>query len=128
MKKRVVTRREFIKFGTGAAASGLAAKVTVLEPTRLAASARPVPPSDTIRFGIIGTGIEGCKLLICSLAIPGVKCVAAADLYDGRHIAAREALGRSDLETTREYRRLVERKDIDAIICATSDNWHRRIV
>ena len=67
-------------------------------------------------------------LLTCSLVIPGIECVAAADLYDGRHIAAQEALGGKDIETTREYRRLIDRKDIDAIICATPDHWHRRIV
>ena len=128
MKKGSVTRRDFIRLGAGVAAGGLASKVTVLEPVRMEAAARPVAPSDTVRFAIVGTGIEGCKLLTCSLAIPGVECVAAADLYDGRHIAAREALGGKDIDTTRDYRRVIERKDIDAVICATSDNWHRRIV
>jgi predicted dehydrogenase len=128
VKRGNVTRRDFIKLGTGVAATGLAGKVTILEPSRLAAAPRAVPPSDTIRFAIVGTGIEGCKLLACSLAIPGVECVAAADLYDGRHISAREALGGKEIETTREYRRLMERKDVDAIICATDDHWHRRIV
>jgi predicted dehydrogenase len=128
MKKSTVTRRDFIKLGTGAAASGLAAKVTILEPMRLAAAPRPVPPSDTIRFAILGTGVEGCSLLRSSLPVPGIECVAAADLYDGRHIAAREALNGKDIETTREYRRLIDRKDIDAIICATPDHWHRRVV
>jgi predicted dehydrogenase len=117
-----------MKLGTGAAATGLAANVTILEPLRVAAAPRPVAPSDTIRFGIIGTGIEGCKLLTSSLAIPGVECVAAADLYDGRHIAAQEALGGKQIDTTRDYRRLIDRKDIDAIICAAPDHWHRRIL
>ena len=71
---------------------------------------------------------RAATLLTSSLAIPGIECVAAADLYDGRHIAAKEALGGKDIETTREYRRLIDRKDIDAIICATPDHWHRRIV
>jgi predicted dehydrogenase len=128
MKSRTINRRDFIKLGSGAAATALAAKVTILEPARLAASPRPVPPSDTIRYAIIGTGIEGCKLIACALACPGVECVGAADLYDGRHIAAREVLHGKDIETTRDYRRLIDRKDVDVIICATSDNWHRRIV
>jgi len=128
MKTGAVTRRDFIRIGAGVATTGLATNVTVLEPLHLAAAPRAVPPSDTIRFAIIGTGIEGCKLLICSLAIPGVECVAAADLYDGRHIAAQEALGGKNIETTREYRRLIDRQDVDAILCATSDHWHRRIV
>ena len=117
-----------MKLGAGVAATGLAAKVTILEPLRVWASARAVPPSDTVRFAILGTGIEGCKLLSASLPIPGIECVAAADLYDSRHIAAQEALGGKQIETTREYRRLLDRKDIDAILCATPDHWHRRIV
>ncbi len=128
MKKSTVTRRDFIKLGTGVAAAGLAAKVTILEPLRSAAAPRPVPPSDTVRFGIIGTGVEGCSLLTSTLPVSGIECVAAADLYDSRHIAAKEALGGKDIETTREYRRLLDRKDIDAILCATPDHWHRRIV
>ena len=128
MTKGAVTRRDFIRLGTGVAASGLAAKVSILAPMHVMAAPRPVPPSDTIRFAILGTGVEGCSLLKSSLAVPGVECIAAADLYDGRHIAAKEALDGKDIETTREYRRLIDRKDIDAIICATPDHWHRRIV
>lgn len=128
MTKNSLTRRDFMRVGAGAAAAGVAAKVTILEPLRLWASPRPVPPSDTVRFAIIGTGVEGCTLLNATLPVSGVECVAAADLYDSRHLAAKEALGGKEIETTREYRRLLERKDIDAIICATPDHWHRRIV
>ncbi len=113
---------------SGGATAALATKVIVLEPSRLLAAPRPVPPSDTVRFAIIGTGVEGCDLLRCSLLVPGIECVAAADLYDSRHIAAREALGGKDIEATRDYRRLIDRKDVDAILCATPDHWHRRIV
>jgi len=128
MTKNSLTRRDFMRVGAGAAAAGVAAKVTILEPLRLWASPRPVPPSDTVRFAIIGTGVEGCSLLNATLPVSGGECVAAADLYDSRHIAAKEALGGKEIETTREYRRLLERKDIDAILCATPDHWHRRIV
>ena len=61
-------------------------------------------------------------------AVPGVECVAAADLYDRRHESAKEALGGKDIETTRNYMRLLDRKDIDAIIVATPDHWHRKVV
>lgn len=117
-----------MRLGAGAAALGAAAKVTILEPGTLWASPRPVPPSDTIRFGIIGTGVEGCSLLNATLPILGVECVAAADLYDSRHIAAKEALGGKEIETTRDYRRILDRKDIDAVIVATPDHWHRKAV
>jgi predicted dehydrogenase len=128
MAKNSLTRRDFMRLGAGAAALSAAAKVTILEPGTLWASPRPVPPSDTIRFGIIGTGVEGCSLLHSTLPISGVECVAAADLYDSRHIAAKEALGGKEIETTRDYRRILDRKDIDAVIVATPDHWHRKAV
>ena len=63
MGKNSLTRRDFMRLGAGVAALGAAAKVTILDPSTLWASPHPVPPSDTIRFGIIGTGVEGCSLL-----------------------------------------------------------------
>jgi predicted dehydrogenase len=128
MGKNSLTRRDFMRLGAGAAALGAAAKVTILEPRTLWASMRPMPPSDTVRFGIIGTGVEGCSLLSASLPVPGVECVAAADLYDSRHIAAKEALNGKEIETTRDYRRILDRKDVDAVIVATPDHWHRKAV
>ena len=128
MGKDSLSRRDFMRIGAGAAALGAAGKVTILEPSTLWAHSGPVAPSDTIRFGIIGTGVEGCSLLGATLPISGVECVAAADLYDGRHIAAREALKGKNIDTTRDYRRILDRKDIDAVIVATPDHWHRKAV
>ncbi len=128
MKKKSISRRDFMRLGAGAAALGAAAKVTILDPTMLWASPRPAPPSDTVRFGIVGTGVRGCELLKASLNVPGVECVAAADLYDSRHEAAKEALGGKDIFTTREYRQILDRKDIDAVFVATMDHWHRKVV
>lgn len=128
MKENSLSRREFMRLGAGAAALSATAKVTFLQPSRLWASPLPVPPSDTVRFGIIGTGVRGCELLSASLHVPGVECVAAADLYDSRQEAAREALRGKEIFTTREYRRILDRKDIDAVIVATMDHWHRQVV
>src|SRR2546428_14184321 len=90
MQNGPLTRRDFMRLGAGAAAIGAAAKVTMLEPRELWASGSAVPPSDTVRFGIIGTGVRGCELLDASLKVPGVECVAAADLYDSRHLRSEE--------------------------------------
>ena len=128
MSTNRINRREFMRWGAGAAAAGVAGKITILESRTLWASPRAVPPSDTVHFGIIGTGVEGCSLLKETLKVPGVECVAAADLYDSRHQASIEALGGKAIDTTREYRRILDRKDIDAVIVAAPDHWHRRLV
>jgi hypothetical protein len=75
MAKNPLTRRQFIHVGTGALAATTVAG-NLLQPHLLSAGARPVPPSDTVRFASIGTGIRGCELLKASLQIPGVECVA----------------------------------------------------
>ena len=86
-----------------------------------------VPPSDTLRFGMIGVGMQGSGLLGDAIALPGVTCAGAADLYDGRHTLAKEIAG-PNLPATREYRRLLDDKTIDCIVAAVPDHWHRRMV
>lgn len=60
------------------------------------------------------------------LQIPGVEFIAACDLYKGRLERARELFGR-DIIVTQDYHELLGRKDIDAVIIATSDQWHDSI-
>jgi predicted dehydrogenase len=122
-----LTRREFIRVGTGAMAATTAAKVAIIEPNPGFARSRAVVPSDTVRFASIGTGVRGCELLEASLRVPGVECVAVCDLYDSRHDAAREAI-KKDVPATRDYRSILDRKDVDAVIVATMDHQHRKLV
>jgi predicted dehydrogenase len=126
MSKNPFTRRQFIHFGTGALAVGVAAKSTLLQPHLLSATARMAGSGDKIRFAGIGAGVRGCELLEATLEVPGVECVAVCDLYDGRHKAGQEAL-KKDVPTTREYRQVLDRKDVDAVIIAVTDHQHRRI-
>src|SRR6267378_4285649 len=118
MKKPTWSRREFLELGAAAAGVSLAAK-----PFKF----RAVAPSDTVRFGMVGIGMQGSGLLGTSVSLPGVTCAAAADLYDGRHTLAKEIAG-ANLPTTREYRRLLDDKNIDCIVAAVPDHWHRRMV
>src|SRR5229473_287378 len=127
MDRNSLTRRQFIHIGTGAVAATAAAKVTLLEPHLLSASARAVPPSDTVRFASIGTGIRGCELLQASLRVPGIECVGVCDLYDARHDAGKEAV-KKDVPATRDYRTILDRKDVDAVIVAVTDHQHRKVV
>jgi predicted dehydrogenase len=126
MAKNPLSRRQFIHIGTGALAATTVAK-TVLEPHLLSAAARPVAPSDTVRFASIGTGIRGCEHLEASLQVPGIQCVAVCDLYDSRHGAAQEAVNNPSVPATRDYRSILDRKDVDSILIATMDHQHRHI-
>ena len=128
MKKAVeMSRRSFVRLGAGSVAAGITGgKVELLEPKLLWPSST-VAPSETVRFGIIGTGTQGCDLLRASLNVPGVECVVAADLYDTRHETVKQIL-KKNIDTTRDYRRVLDRKDIDAVIVATPDHWHGRLV
>src|SRR5271156_629292 len=124
---RNLTRRHFMRIGTGSAAAGAAVKLPLLQPAALWGAGRAVAPSDRVRFASIGTGTRGCELLQASLAVPGIECVAVCDLYDSRHEAAQEAL-QKQLPATRSYREILDRKDVDAVIVAVPDHQHRRIV
>src|SRR6266446_10083252 len=127
MNKPSWTRRQFIRVGTGAAAVGATGKFTLLQPKPLWASPGPVAPSDTVRFASIGTGVRGCELLQASTRVPGIECVAVCDLYDSRHEAAREAI-KKDVPATRDYKKILDRKDVDAVLVATADHQHRKVV
>ena len=118
MKKPTWSRREFLEVSAAAAGVSLAAKPVAF---------RAVAPSDTVRFGMVGVGMQGSGLLGTSIQLPGVTCAGAADLYDGRHTLAKEIAG-ATLPTTREYRRLLDDKNIDCIVAAVPDHWHRRMV
>lgn len=89
-------------------------------------TAKKYAANDQVNIAVIGTGIMGFNNLRTTVQVPGVKLVGACDLYTGRLERARELYGK-DLFTTRDYREILDRKDVDAVIIATSDNWHDRI-
>ena len=81
---------------------------------------------DKINIGIIGFGIMGSRNAKTITQIPGIELVSVCDLYQGRLERAKELYGQQ-LVTTNAYEELLDRKDIDAIIVCTSDQWHDKI-
>jgi predicted dehydrogenase len=115
------TRRDFLKTVGGAAA----AAPVVLRAQTSAPSQTP-SSNDRIRFAAIGVGIRGQQDLLSALRTPGVELVAAADVYDGRLTLARERWG-NQLFTTRDYREVLARRDVDAVLIAAPDHWHMQM-
>jgi len=123
----IFSRRKFLGLSAVAAGS-LATKTIWLDPDPLWAMPQAVAPSDRVRFGIIGIGMQGSGLLANSIELPGVECVAACDLYDGRHTLSKEIVNNPSLPTTRRYQELLANKGIDCLIAAVPDHWHKQIV
>ena len=119
LRTSMPTRRHFLQASTvaGLAASALAAQN---QPEK------KVSPNDRIRVALIGAGGMGSADSESSQQVPGVELVAVSDIYQGRLTRAKERWG-NQLFTTRDYREVLARKDIDAVLIATPDHWHAQI-
>ena len=127
MSINMLSRRNFMRATAGGFAMAGMAHTTILQPRNLWAAPGAVPPSDRIGLGIIGCGMQGSGLLRTAISLPGVECVGAAELYDGRAKLAKEIVGK-EIFTTRDYHELLARSDVDAVIVATPDHWHAKLV
>ncbi len=122
---QVFNRRGFLR------AAGAATTATLLSPRLHALSAiagqaaRPVAANDHIQIALIGAGGQGQGDTTVALKVPGVKLVAVADCYDGRLVHSKEMWG-DDIFTTRDYREILARSDVDAVIIGTPDHWHKQ--
>jgi predicted dehydrogenase len=122
----MLNRRNFLKVAsTATAASALGIKTHALKTIPLEA-ATPLAANDHIQLALIGAGIQGQGDTRTAVQVPGVKLVAVADCYNGRLDHSKELWG-SDIFTTRDYKEILARKDVDAVLIATPDHWHKQI-
>ena len=111
-----LTRRDFFK----RAAQGTAAGVV------LSAARRAVAASDKVRVGVIGPGHQGRGDMKNFARQTDVEVVAVCDVYGPNLQLALEALG-AQVPTYKDFRQVLDRKDIDAVLVATPDHWHSLI-
>ena len=87
-----------------------------------------VAPSEKIVLGVIGIGPRCTYDLKAMLGLPDVQCVAIADVQASRRTAGKLLVdrhyGNKDCRLVRDFRKLLDRKDIDAVLIATGDRWH----
>ncbi len=115
MTDGMLSRRDFHKTG----AASLAGAVGVAASTTVAAAA----PSNQKRLGFIGVGNRGKQLLSAFLDHPDAAIVALCDVYEPYLQRAQKRVG-GRAETFEDFRRVLDRKDIDAVVIATPDHWH----
>ena len=114
-------RRSFLK-AAGVAVAGSNLTLLAQEPQQ---TAQKTSANDHLQIALIGAGGQGQGDTKVALQVPGVRLVAVADCYDGRLAHSKELWG-GDVFTTRDYREVLARKDIDAVIIATPDHWHKQ--
>ena len=121
------TRRKFLRTlgGSGSLLFGLPALAENANVQTIFSSVK-VSANDKVRIALIGSGIIGHYDTDTALKVPGVELVAVCDLYQGRLDRAREKWGK-DIFVTRNYKEVLARKDIDAVLVCTCDHWHDHI-
>ena len=85
-------------------------------------SALVLGANDRVRVGMIGAGARGQDLLKQALEVPGIQLVAVADVYKRRHEETRQLI--PQVQTFEDHRRLLDRKDLDAVIVASPLHIH----
>jgi predicted dehydrogenase len=119
---RPVSRRRFLTGAAGAAAAPLI--VSLPSPVL----GRVLNANDSIRLGWIGVGGRGSSLLreaLDSVSVSNLRVTAICDLDEGRRNAAIKSCGAMNPAGIEDYRKLLEREDVDAVFIATPIHLHR---
>ncbi len=131
---RTTHRRDFARTTLAAAAAGGLISTE-------ARARGPIGANDRVRVGCIGVGNRGCQVLEAFAAHPDAEVVALADVYEpylngaydkvdprfkglGERIPRRQPEWDRQPDRYKDFRRILDRKDVDAVIVATPDHWH----
>lgn len=121
-KPVTASRRDFLLSSMAATAAA-----TII-PSHVLAADGKVGANDKINLGVIGIGPRCTYDLKAMLPFQDIKCVAIADVQAKRRDAGKQLVdqhyGNQDLKLYRDFRELLDRKDIDAVLIATGDRWH----
>lgn len=121
-----INRRQFIK--SSLAVTAAASLPTIVASNVLAATKDAAAPSDKIRLGVIGIGPRATHVLGGMFKLPEMECVAIADVQASRRNAGKALVDKQqrneNCKLYRDFRELLDRKDIDAVLIATGDRWH----
>lgn len=119
------TRRDFIQKSAVATA---AISLPWVVPAHVLGKEGAVVPSEKITLGVIGIGPRCRYVLKGMLSQPDVQCVAIADVQESRRNIGKKLVddhyGNDDCVLYHDFRELLDRKDIDAVLIATGDRWH----
>jgi predicted dehydrogenase len=118
-----MTRRQFL----GKTALGSLVAAGTVSPFICSARAGEPAASEKIRLGVIGCGEMGQGDLRCFFLNPEVECVAVCDVDDARiakGIALCEEKRARKPDAVKDFRRVLDRKDVDIVLVATPDHWH----
>jgi predicted dehydrogenase len=114
------SRREFIAGASTVLAAGLVQSKSVAQDV-----SRTGSPLETINIGLIGCGGRGRRVMQgYFMQSPSVKVAAVCDVNEPRMAQAKAVAGGKNIRTYSDYRKLLDDKDIDAVIVATNDHWH----
>ena len=125
--KNPITRRGFLQ--TSAGAAGTAIALPHIVPASVLGRDGAVAPSEKITIGFIGTGSHGTGWnLRAYLNQADAQVVAVCDV-DNNHMTKAQGLinqkyGNKDCAASRDFRDILARKDIDAVMISTPDHWH----
>ncbi len=123
-KSANASRRQFLKLAAGTTVTAATARHVL--PARKEWAATAVAANDRIGLATIGMGIIGFEDTHTALEVPGTQLLAVSDCYDGRLARSREIFGR-DVAVTKDYREILHRSDVDAVIVSTPDHSHQQI-